>query len=179
LVNDGSGQELPGTFRIQRRDEFADAAFKEHAVAAETIVHQEAAAIVLLIEENALVCDAVRAVLPLRSFLLMAFLAAADHGVDVPIAQADGIAVSAANMLDEAAGVPQMEAGIEGKNFAVARAACDGAVTRGLPGRVFRADFVAPGAGFSGGIFVVEAGRGKSENNQNADGENEESQART
>ena len=120
-----------------------------------------------------------RAVLPLRGFLLMAFLAVADHGVDVQSAQADGIAISAANVLDEAAGVPEVETGIEGENFAVARAASDGAVTRGLPGRVFRADFVTPGAGFSGGILVIEAGRGKAENNQNADGENEKSQART
>ena len=146
-------------------------------MAAKTIVHQKAAAVVLRIEENGFVGDAVRAVLPLRGFLLMAFLAAADHGVDVQIAEADGIAVSAANVLDEAAGVSQVEAGIESEYLAVACAASDSAVTRGLPGRVFRTDFVAPGAGFSGGVFVVEAGRGKAENDQNADGENQESNA--
>ena len=107
----------------------------------------------------------------------MAFLTAADHGVDVQSAEADGIAVSAANVLDKAAGVPQVEARIEGENFAVARAASDGAVSGGLPGRVFRADFVAAGTGFSGGIFVVQAGGGKAENNQNADGERQKSQA--
>ena len=177
-MNDGGGQKLPGTFGVQRCNKFADAAFKEHAVAAETIVHQEAAAVVLLIEENAFVGEAVRAIPPLRGFLLMALLAAADHGVDVQSAQADGIAVSAADVLDQAAGVPQMEAGIKSKNLAVARATSNGAVTRGLPGRVLRANLVAPGAGFSGGVFVVEAGRGNAENNQNADGEKEESQAR-
>jgi hypothetical protein len=165
LVNDGSRQQLPGTFGIQRRDEFADATFKEHAMAAKTIVHQKAAAVVLLIEENALVGDAVRAIPPLRGFLLMAFLAAADHGVDVQGSQADGIAVSAANVLDEAARISQVEAGIESENFAVARTASDGAVTRGLPGRVLRADFVTPGAGLSGGILVIEAGRGNTEDN--------------
>jgi hypothetical protein len=102
----------------------------------------------------------------------MAFLAAADHGVDVQSTEADGIAVSAANVLDEAAGVPQVETGIESENFAVTRAASDGAVTRGLPGRVLRADFVTPGTRLSGGILIIEAGCGKSENNQNADGEN-------
>src|SRR5208337_2588710 len=146
-------------------------------MAAETIVHQEAAAVVLLVEENALVGDAVRAVLPLRGFLLMAFPAAADHSVDVQSAQADGIAVSAANVLDQTAGVPQVEAGIEGEDFAVACAACNGAVSGSLPGRVLGADFVTPGAGFSGRIFVVEAGGGKTENNQYADGENQESNA--
>jgi hypothetical protein len=70
-----------------------------------------------------------------------------------------------------------VEAGIETENFAVARAASDGAVTRGLPGRVLRADFVTPGAGFSGGILVIEAGCRDAENNQNADGEHQESQA--
>ena len=127
--------------------------------------------VVLGIEEKSFVGDAVRAVLPLGGFLLMAFLAAADHGVDVQIAEADGIAVSAANVLDEAAGVTQVEAGIESEYLAVACAATDSAVTRSLPGRVFRTDFVAAGAGCSGGVFVVEAGGGKAKNNQEADGE--------
>ena len=52
LVNDGGRQKLPGAFGIKWGDEFADAAFKEHAVAAETIVHQKAFAVVLLIEKN-------------------------------------------------------------------------------------------------------------------------------
>jgi len=109
----------------------------------------------------------------------MAFLAAADHGVDVQSAEADGIAVSAANVLDEAARISHVEAGIERENFAVTRAASDGAVTGGLPGRVLGADFVTPGAGPSGGILVIEAGRRDAENNQNAGGENEKSHART
>src|SRR5208283_830126 len=160
LVNDGGGQKLPGPLSVEGRDELADATFKEHAVAAETIVHQKTAAVVLLIEKNGFVGDAVRAILPLRGFLLMALLAAADHGIDVQSAQADGIAVSTADVLDQAAGVPQMEAGVEGENLAVASAARNGAVTRGLPGRVLGADFVAPGAGFTGGILVVEASCG-------------------
>jgi len=103
----------------------------------------------------------VRAVLPLRRFLLMAFLTAADHGVDVQSAEADGIAVSAANVLDKAAGVPQVEARIEGENFAVARAASDGAVSGGCQEECSERIFVAAGTGFSGGIFVVQAGGGR------------------
>jgi len=147
-------------------------------MAAEAIVHQKATVIVLLIEENRFVGEPVRAVPPLRGFLLMTFLAAADHGVDIQIAEADGVTVSASNVLDEAASVAQVEAGIEGENLAVARTAGDGAVTGSLPGRVLGADFVAPGAGFSGGVFVVEAGSRNAEDDENAGSEGQKCQAR-
>ena len=51
LVNDGGGQKLPRAIGVERRDEVADAAFKKHAVAAETIIHQEAIVVVFGIEE--------------------------------------------------------------------------------------------------------------------------------
>ena len=177
LVNGGGGQKLPGTVGVKRRDEIADATFKEHAVTAKTIVHQQAIVIVLGIEEYFLVRDTMRAVLPLGGFLLMAFLAAANHGVDVNGAEANGIAISAANVLNEAANIAQVEAGIKGEDFAVARATRDGAVTGCLPGRVLGTDFVTTGAGFSSGVFVVEAGGGESKNDENADDECKKSQA--
>ncbi len=39
LVNGGGRQKLPRAIRIERRDEIADSAFKEHAMATETVVH--------------------------------------------------------------------------------------------------------------------------------------------
>ncbi len=175
LVNEGGGQKLPRAVSIQRRDEFADATFKEHAVAAQAIIHQKTFVIVLGIEEHRFVGEAVRTVLPLSGFLLMAFLAAADHSVDVHGAQTDWIAIRAANVLDQSAGIAEVEAGIEGKDFAVTRATRDGTVAGSLPGGVLRTDFVAAGAGFSGGVFVVQAGGGETKNNQDANGEREES----
>jgi hypothetical protein len=145
-------------------------------VATETIIHQEAFVVVLGIEKYLFVSDTMRAVLPLGGFLLMALLAAADHDVDVHGAEADGIAISAANVLNEAADIAQMETGIEGEDFAVTRAACDGAMAGSLPGRVLGTDFVATGARVSSRVFVVEAGGGEAKNNQEADGDSEESQ---
>jgi len=176
LVNDGGRQKLPRAFGVKRRDELADAAFKKHAVAAETIIHQEAIVVVLGIKEDFFVSDTMGAVLPLGGFLLMAFLAAADHDVDVHGAQANGIAISAANVLNEAADIAEVEAGIEGEDFAVTRTTRDRAMAGSLPGIVLGTDFVAAGAGFSGGVFVVEAGGGEAENNQEADGESKDSQ---
>ena len=178
LVNDGGGQKSPRSFGVEWRDELADAAFKEHTVAAETIIHQEAFVVVLGIEEKSFVGDAVRAVLPLGGFLLMAFLAATNHNVNVQRAEADGIVISAANVLNEATNVAQVETGIEGEDFAVTGATSDGAVAGSLPGRVLGADFVTASAGFSGGIFVIEAGGGEAKNNQETDDENEKSQTR-
>jgi hypothetical protein len=177
LVSGGGGQKLPRTIRVQRRDEIADAAFKEHAVTTETIVHQEAIVIVLGIEEYLFVSDTMRTVLPLGGFLLVAFLTAADHGVDVHGAEADGIAIGAANVLDEAARIAQVEARIKGEDFAVTRATRYGAVAGSLPGGVLGADFVTTGAGFSGGVFVIEAGGREGKYNQEADGERKKSQA--
>jgi len=176
LVNGGGGQKLPRAVGVQWRDEIADATFKEHAVTTETIIHQEAIVVVLGIEEYLFVSDTMRTVLPLGGFLLMAFLTAADHGVDVHSAEADGVAISAANVLDEAADIAQVEARIKGEDFAVTRATRYGAVTGSLPGGVFGADFVTAGAGFSSGIFVVEAGGREGKYNQEADGEHEKSQ---
>ncbi len=176
LVNDGGRQKLPRPVGVEWRDEIADAAFKEHAVATKAIVHQQAVVVVLLIEENRFVGEAMRPVLPLSGFLLMAFLAAADHHVDIHSTQANGIAIRATNVLDEAADIAQVEARVKGENFAVTRAARNGAVAGSLPGRVFGTDFVAAGAGFSGGIFVIKAGGRKGENNQYADGQSKESQ---
>jgi hypothetical protein len=176
LVNDGGRQKLPRAIGVEWRDEIADATFKEHAVAAKAIIHQQAIVVVLLIEENRFVSESVRAVLPLSSFLLMALLAAADHHVNVHRAQANGVAVSAANVLNEAANIAQVEARIKREDFAVTRATRDGAVAGGLPGRVLGTDFVTAGAGFSGGVFIVEAGGGEAKNNQEADGKSEESQ---
>ena len=106
----------------------------------------------------------------------MAFLAAADHHVDVHRTQANGIAIRAANVLYEAADIAQVEARIEGEDFAVTRAARYGTVAGSLPGRVLGTDFMTAGAGFSGGIFVVEAGGGEGENNQKANNESKESE---
>ena len=176
MVNDGSRQKLPRAVGVERRDEIADAAFKEHAVAAQAIIHQKTFVIVLGIEEDRFVGEAVRAVLPLSGFLLMALLAATDHDVDIHSAQANGVAISAANVLDETANIAQVEAGIEGENFTVTGAARDGAVAGSLPRRVLGPNFVATGAGFSGGVFVVKAGGGKAKNHQEADGKGEENQ---
>ena len=173
LVNDGGRQKFPRAVGVQRCDEIADAAFKEHAVATKTIVHQETVVVVFDIEKYFFVSKAMRAVLPLGGFLLMAFLAAADHHIDVHRAQANGVAISTANVPHKTADIAQVEARIKSQDFAVTRATRNGAVAGGLPGRVLGADFMTAGAGFSGGIFVIEAGGGEGENNQDADGENE------
>lgn len=128
------------------------------------------------VEKYFFISDTVRTVLPLSSFLLMAFLAAADHVVHVNSAEANGVAISAANVLNEAADISQMKAGIKGEEFAVALSAFHIAMTGSLPGGVLGADFMTAGAGFSSGIFVIEAGSGKTKNNQDGDGDGEESQ---
>ena len=92
--------------------------------------------VVFGIKEDIFISEAVRAVLPLGGFLLMAFLAAADHGVDVHGAEADRVAISAANVLNEAADIAQVEAGIKGEDFAVTCATRNGTVAGSLPGRV-------------------------------------------
>jgi len=64
----------------------------------------------------------------------MAFLTAADHGVDVQSAGGGWNRGKRRECAGQGGGLPQVEARIEGENFAVARAASDGAVSGGLPG---------------------------------------------
>ena len=64
--------EIPGALVGEGFDEVADAAIEVGAVAAEAIVHEVASLVVLLVEEDGLVSDGVRAGGPGGELLLMA-----------------------------------------------------------------------------------------------------------
>jgi hypothetical protein len=148
--------QLPGAGDVERSDEVAHGSLEVHAVAAETIVHQDSAAVVVGIEEYALIGSAVRAGLPIGEFRLVAFLAATDHFEYVGGAEFRRFGSLAAEMDEYATHVVDMESGVESENVAMACAAFYIAVRRAVPIGIGLPDFMAGGASATAGTFVVK-----------------------
>ncbi len=79
LIGECCVAQLPRADGIEWSREIAHGPLEMHAVAAQTIVHQNFATIVFGIEENVFKSGAVSAGLPIGEFGLMALFAAADH----------------------------------------------------------------------------------------------------
>lgn len=173
LLGESDIAELPWTGGVEWCDQVAHRTLKMHAMATETIVHQDFAMIVFSVEENAAVGGAVCAGTPVGGFGLMALFAAIDHFQDVGGAESWSFGNFAAKMRDDAAHIVEMESGVEGEDIAVALAALYLPVGRAVPVRIWLPDFVTTGAGSPAGAFVVERNGKNGDERQRQCGESE------
>ena len=117
--------------------------------------------VVLGIEEYLLICSVVQSRCPLRPFLLVAVLASLGNTENVARPESYLLRHIAAEVVEHPAHVVDVKASFQSKHIAVACPAGDGAMRGSVPVGLRLPDLVATRAGFSPGIFVVNAGARK------------------
>jgi len=155
VIGESGRIHAPRARGVDGGDQAANGAFEVHPVAAEAIIHQELAFIVVGVEKDVGVGGAVGAGAPVGDFLLMAFLAADDHGENIFGAEAGFGGSVAAEMSEDAADVVEVESGVEGEDVAVAIGAGNVTMRGDVPVRVGLPDLVAGGAGAAVRALVI------------------------
>jgi hypothetical protein len=119
--------------------------------------------VVLLVQEDFRVSDAVRAGRPFGIFLLVTIPASVVHLQSVPGFQPDVFGQIARDMAGQAANIAPMESRFQREHIPVAGRAWNISMRGGVPIRIGLPDFMATGAGLPLGIFVVKAPTRKDE----------------
>ena len=146
-----------GPLRSSGVDELGDPALEVHRVAAQAVVHQLLARVVLGVHEQTRVRRAVRPALPVRVLLAVAGGAALDERKDVRVADVDLLRRLAARVQEDALQVLGVHAHVGRERAAVARGAAHAAVGGVRPRFDRRADLVAAPAARAVAAAVVRA----------------------